>query len=210
MQHALRHTLEVHTQECKQDIDSFFRRVTIDSQLLPVCQWICLWNGVPTCSHILSEYKYQFQFKMMNGAIENSDAFLKLIGQLHLLGIDPSILLSWMEQYLLLYNEGHTADTNTISTRTHIYLQTFCLHRLQSSPFLQQLLCLTHQWQKTAPRISFETAPNPTFDLTEGLGVLLLYLELSKPTGESAVYESLPTENEKKDNENENEKEKKP
>ena len=84
-----------------------------------------------------------------------------------------------MEIYLLKYSGGW--KSNTYPTRMRVYLHTFCLHRVRCSPFLLQLLCLTHQWEKTSLMGGdIKTTPNPSFDLTKGMDVLLLYLQLSR------------------------------
>lgn len=145
--------------------------------ILPFCHWICKWKSATTCSAILKAIPCNVS-DILDDCVSHT-VFSNTIVQLHRLQIDTPLLLSWMEIYLLKYSGGQTS--NTYPTRMQVYLHTFCLHRVRCSPFLQQLLCLTHQWEKTMGG-DIKTTPTPSFDLTKGMDVLLLYLQLSRTT----------------------------
>ena len=126
---AKNHLIEKCTRHFESEVGRCFGP-SIRPQLLPVCHWICKWKGAPTCSAILKAVTFD-----VSHALNDHNAFSKLVMQLHRLGIDTPLLLAWIQDYLLNYNGGDTP--NTYVTRMQVYLQTFCRHRMQSSPFLQ-------------------------------------------------------------------------
>ena len=185
---AKKHAIDKHTQELKDEMTSCFTDIPhthpIRPQLLPVCHWMCKWNDAHTCSHFLRECTFNLE-----GSAEDA-SFLKLVVQLHRLRIDTPLLLSWMEQYVLygVQSHRHTVHNhNGYAIRVHVYLQTFCVNRLRTSPFLQLLLCNCIQCntQRSPIYSGDKSTPYTAFELTSDMEVLQFYLQLSQPNDDT-------------------------
>lgn len=169
------HKIAEHTQELTEDRLRTLHFAKPCVRFLPVCDFICRWNDASTCTRILKDCELELNRKPFEVPNDHEPFFMKLFVQLHRLGVDKSLLVSWMERYILFI-----LPWKKMGTRFAVYLQTFCNDRVKTSPFLQLLVCACFGSNDNC-RFSLSSTDPEKFDLTEGLEMLLFYLGLSQP-----------------------------